>query len=120
MNRIRPNSQLPKMREALFIGDCVNGRPRGAAPTNRLGRGDADLPLVSPRLVLEPLADRVDILLGDQLRLGIEIGRGDAAVDLQVQLVTGQKPCRNGCWPSAPSSVPVRIASSCFGPRSKP
>ena len=40
----------------------------------------------APVSVLEPLADLVDVRLGHQLGAGVQVGGGDAAVDLQVQL----------------------------------
>src|SRR3954471_14473411 len=39
-----------------------------------------------PGSVLEALADLVDRLLGHELGAGVDIGGGDAAVDLQVEL----------------------------------
>src|SRR6185312_13411227 len=38
------------------------------------------------RSVLEALADLLEILFGHQLGAGVEIGGGDAAVDLQIEL----------------------------------
>src|SRR6185436_16326530 len=38
------------------------------------------------RSVLEALADLLEIFFGHQLGTGVEIGRGDATVDLQIEL----------------------------------
>src|ERR1700722_282918 len=43
-------------------------------------------PRASRPSVLEALADLVDILLGDELSTGIEVGGRDAAIDLEVKL----------------------------------
>src|SRR3546814_2185517 len=50
--------------------------------------GQVAMPLDPRRCgsVLVPLADLVDIRLRHQLRPGVQVGGGDAAVDLQVQL----------------------------------
>src|SRR5439155_15462624 len=47
----------------------------------------AAIPTAAPRRsVLEALADLVDRRLGHELGAGVEVGGGDAAVDLQIEL----------------------------------
>src|SRR6187397_107571 len=57
-------------------------RPSSQPPTSCRGSGAR----CSTALVFEALADLLDAVLGDELRPCIEIGRRDAAVDLQIKL----------------------------------
>src|SRR6476619_1351149 len=57
-------------------------RPSSQPPTSCRG-SDARCSTAS---VFEALADLLDRVLGDQLRPRVEIGRRDAAVDLQIEL----------------------------------
>src|SRR6476661_7090362 len=84
-----PSSQAPRSWPSRFIGVRLSPSPR--KPLSRhAGEGSSAASLLfvclPAALVLVALADVADIGLGDELGLGVEIGRRDAAIDLQVEL----------------------------------
>src|SRR5262245_36955191 len=95
----RPNSQVPAncpgRRPSGLSGEwvtmsrvsAVGRRQSGIGGSSNLDR-DCRSPTPEARssLVLEPLADLFNGLFGYQLRARVEVGGGDAAIDLQIEL----------------------------------
>ena len=87
------NPRVGQHGEAEARGRAAGPTRDFAAPSPDRGEIDVD------RSVLEALADLVDRVLGHELGARVEIGGGDAAVDLQVELHHRPEALQEGLLP---------------------